>query len=84
MAENRIEVFQYLGYNGGFARERRLLWKAEIVNFKGERRNCDKNSWHGYPEKTHPLKEAEWWSGFLGWPIVDLGRVEGRDDSPKG
>lgn len=84
MAENHIEVYQYLGYNGGFARERTLLWKAEIVNAKGARRNCDDNSWHGHPDKKYPMRDAEWWSDFLGWPIVDLGRIRERDDPPKG
>lgn len=83
MTENRIELFQYLGYNGGRASKRELLWKAEIVNAKGERRNCDDGSWHGSPNKEYPVRGAQWWSDFLGWPVVDLGRVEERDDKPK-
>lgn len=80
MRQGRIEVFQYLGYHGSFARERRLLWKCEAVGLDGERREAD---WHGNPKKKYANQEAKGWHEFTGWPIVELGRNTSKDDELK-
>lgn len=85
LAFPRIEIFQYEAFNGTFARERSLLWNCEIVGANGRRRNCEDQmiGWRGHTCKAHAERYAKIWSEFTGWPIVDLGRAENRDDPEK-
>lgn len=82
----RIEVYQYLGYHGTFARERKLLWRCDIVNFSGKREFA--GSWmsegYGTLEKDYAEQYAAEWKDRTGWPVFDLGRQEARDDKPRG
>jgi len=77
-----IYVVQYLGYNGGFARYRQPLWKCVVVGANKEERFG--GSWMsegtGTIEKAYATAAAKSWSGFTGWPIVDLGRDEAYDE----
>lgn len=79
----RVEVYQYLGYNGGFARERILLWVCDVIGVSGERRRACAASWHGNPDKVYALRHAAEKHAFNGWPVFDIGRQEQRDDKPK-
>lgn len=79
----RIEVFQYLGYNGGFARERQLLWYCNIIGVNGEKRHPDQNTWHGNSERKYADRSANDWRTFTGWPVIDRGRVKAFDDPIK-
>lgn len=80
-----IYVFQYAGYNGGFARTRSLMWKCLLVGVDGARRHG--GDWmsegYGYKDKQYADKDASDWATFLGWPIVNLGRCEDFDDRVK-
>lgn len=79
----RIEIFEYRGYNGGFATKRVLLHRCELIGANGERRHSRSDSWHGYSTKEHCTKDANEWSAFTGWLVFDLGRLESRDDPIK-
>ncbi len=82
----RIEVIQYNGFNGGFARERTLLWKCVIVNASGKREFG--GDWMsdglGYLDKKYAEQDAEKWRVRTLWPVFDLGRQPQHDEVPKG
>lgn len=82
----RIEVLQYNGFNGGFARERILLWKCVIVNASGQREfGGDRMSeGHGNVAKKYAEQDAEKWRVRTLWPAFDLGRQPQHDEAPKG
>lgn len=79
----RIEVFEYLGYNGGFARVRIPLFKCVVVGANGVRRLSNPNTWHGYSDREYAQRDAIEWAEFTAWPVFDLGRQETRDDPVK-
>lgn len=79
----RIEVFEYLGYNGGFARERIPLFKCVVIGANGTRRPSNPNTWHGYSDPQYAQRDAQEWSEFTDWPVFDLGRRSDRDDPVK-
>ena len=81
----RIEVLQYNGYNGSFARERTLLWKCVIVNASGRREHG--GDWmsegHGYVDRRYAEQDAQTWRARTLWPVFNLGRQPQHDDTPK-
>lgn len=78
----RVEVFQYLVYNGGFARERTLLWAYTLVGVDGRRRvdGWNQFDWQGHRDKKFAQRHADDWGAFTGWPVVDRGRVKELDE----
>lgn len=80
-----IYVYQYSGYNGGFARKQTLMWKCILVGVNGDK--MFGGSWmsegSGYADKLYADRDAERWSTFLGWPVVQLGRCEQFDSEKK-
>ena len=78
-----IQIYQYLAYNGGFAKERTLLWNCDVIGVNGERRNWKQDGWAGHEDKQYAVKRATDASIFTGWPIVEAGRVEALDQPPK-
>jgi hypothetical protein len=82
----RIEILQYYGFNGGFARSRTLLWKCVIVNASGQREFG--GDWmsggRGYPVKEYAEQDAEKWRKRTLWPVFDLGRQPKHDEAPRG
>lgn len=86
LKKNTIYVYQYNGYNGGFAQKRTLLWRCTLVGANKEERTGGDfmSEGHGYQNKRYADRDAADWAEFLGWPIVELGRCEHFDDEPKG
>jgi len=76
----RIEIYQILGYNGGFAITRILLWRCDIVNASGKRETGSLRS----IEKIYAKEAANEWKERTHWPVFDLGRQESYDDYPRG
>lgn len=86
LKKKTVYLYQYNGYNGGFAQRRELLWRCTLVGANGEKRfggdwMCEG---HGNASKQYAEQDAKRWSTFLGWPTVDLGRAEIFDDPPRG
>jgi hypothetical protein len=81
-----IYVYQYNGYNGGFAQRRSLLWRCTLIGANGEKKFG--GSWMsentGNVSRHYAERDAAQWAEFLGWPVVDLGRYESFDDKPRG
>lgn len=65
-----IEVMQYRGKNGGFARVHETLFLARIVGVNGRKVNCDQSSWHGHTIRHYADEAAETWAELLGCKIV--------------
>ena len=86
LKKKTIYLYQYNGYNGGFAQRRILLWRCTLVGANGEKEFG--GSWMsegtGNVNKEYAERDAARWAEFLGWPVVDLGRSEDFDDSPRG
>jgi hypothetical protein len=82
MKTKTIYIYQYNGYNGGFARERTLLWTCVLVGANGEKRSGGHwmNEGIGNVDKQYAIDAAKNWSKFLDWPVVDLGRADEFDD----
>lgn len=76
----RIEVYQRLAYNGGFAVTRKLLWHTRLIGVNGQPRTVDQMQWwSGSEDRQYADGAALDWHEFSGWPIVDLGRAENLD-----
>jgi hypothetical protein len=77
-----IYVYQYNGYNGGFARKRTLLWRCTLIGANGEKKFG--GDWmsegSGNSDKKYAEQDAKRWSNFLAWPVIDLGRNESFDE----
>ena len=86
MKNKTIYIYQYKGYNGGFAISRRLLWRCTLIGVDGQKKFG--GSWMseniGNKSKEYAERDAAQWSKFLGWPTVDLGRYEEFDEAPRG
>ena len=84
--ERTVIIYQYNGYHGTYARSRELLWRCTIIGANGAQKFG--GGWAsegvGYRYKAPAVRDANQWSEFLGWPVVDLGRAEEFDDTPKG
>lgn len=72
-ARGHIEVFQYLGYNGGFAHKRTLLWLCRVVGVNGKP-FPDATNWKGCADPIYAESHAKDWESLTGWPVVNLGR----------
>lgn len=85
LKKKTIYVYQYNGYNGGYATSRILLWRCTLVGVDGEQ--MFGGSWmsegHGNTHKQYAERDAARWAKFLGWPVVDLGRATLFDDNPR-
>ena len=80
---HQVVVYQYLAYRGGLACERTLLWHYLLVGTGGKEQYPASDGWEGHPDKKYAKRYAERWAQFLGWPLVDLGRTEDRDNKIK-
>ena len=78
----RIEVSQYNGYNGGFAVQRKLLYRCDIIGVNGTREHV--GGMHGHTDAQYAERDAALGQERTGWPIFNLGRQEARDDPPRG
>lgn len=78
----RIEVLQYLGYNGEYAQKRELLWRCDIVGVSGERERGGKwmDDARGHPDKKYALQDAATWHKRTGWKVLDWGRCSDQDE----
>jgi len=76
----RIEVLQYNGYNGGFAIQRVLLWRCDVINASGIR----EVDIEGNTNKRYAVMDADIWKKRTLWPVFDVGRQPLHDETPRG